>query len=103
MRPPMKKCPFCGNSKVRIVDYPIGASVECSECETIGPAGDSKQDARDKWNNRPHNQGLITDQAPDSGLSHCNTCHEPILNGALSLSANPYFSTASRPLHQSSL
>lgn len=44
----LKPCPFCGSTELVIVE--IGVWVECKGCKTLGPDGNSEQEALEKWN-----------------------------------------------------
>lgn len=41
-------CPFCGSSKVRLVNY--DENVFCHRCSAMGPIGNSPEDTVELWN-----------------------------------------------------
>ena len=46
----LKSCPFCGGERVEY--EPTRDSVYCLDCEALGPAYSSKDDAIAAWNRR---------------------------------------------------
>lgn len=60
----LKPCPFCGSNdcesiflrdELAIEDGRVIHSwydVECMDCESSGPVGNSREDAKTKWNER---------------------------------------------------
>lgn len=49
----IEPCPFCQHDDVEIDEIRIGQfSVDCPECEAIGPIKDSEMEAIDAWNKR---------------------------------------------------
>ncbi len=51
----LKPCPFCGIEDAEIYadgdwDYYI---VECCNCDSVGPGGNTKEEAIKSWNTRP--------------------------------------------------
>ena len=56
----IKPCPFCG-SDTEVFFYEIGyAYIEClnDECMAMGPDGNTKEEAIQKWNQRPYDYDM---------------------------------------------
>lgn len=45
-------CPFCGSSFITKCETSIDHAFECQDCSTVGPEGDTEDEARAKWNKR---------------------------------------------------
>jgi Lar family restriction alleviation protein len=51
MKTKLHPCPFCGSSKVRILDYHTEAHVgECRKCGATGPLKNTGRKAVNAWN-----------------------------------------------------
>jgi Lar family restriction alleviation protein len=59
----IESCPFCGAGIVHLQEIDTdGWAVVCEACGVIGPMGQGKLDATDRWNRRftlARNLGLI--------------------------------------------
>lgn len=48
-----RKCPFCGNTNLAVIDvYGEDFYVECLTCTTCGPSGETDEEAITAWNKR---------------------------------------------------
>jgi len=58
----LKPCPFCGSSRVAVVD----SFVQCGTCSAAGPYASSEEKAVQRWNNRvePKAQEGVNPSAP---------------------------------------
>lgn len=52
----LNQCPFCGSTFLEAKDQCVTYAVECGDCLALGPEGETKEEAREKWNTRtmPH-------------------------------------------------
>jgi len=66
MKEQLKPCPFCGKNNLKITQdnaiEPIFFFVICILCECEGPSRDTKKDAATKWNNRPFEKDMPTQE-----------------------------------------
>lgn len=53
-------CPFCGSDDVHTQRYNICYSVECFNCECLGPSGTTADEAAQKWNTRHQSPGRVS-------------------------------------------
>lgn len=69
-------CPFCGEYQLYSANLfnPARYVIECFACKAVGPAGESRTQARDLWDNRPR-------QPEPRYLT--KTCHGRMDNGNL--------------------
>lgn len=53
----IKTCPFCGSEAIDDFALPNTYWIQCTNqaCLAMGPWGESKQDAIDRWNERKDN------------------------------------------------
>jgi Lar family restriction alleviation protein len=61
-------CPFCGADTGRLEEVDVeGLAVVCQGCGGIGPTGQGRMDATDRWNHRytlAANLGLLRPTQP---------------------------------------
>ncbi len=54
----LKPCPFCGENEQEIIELGLGGTedwaiyVRCEYCGAFGPPADSRQGAKETWNER---------------------------------------------------
>ena len=46
----LKPCPFCGRELLSIEGWKDLFWIECINCQTEGPSGETKAEAIEKWN-----------------------------------------------------
>lgn len=44
------ECPFCGNSRLLMLDSGDAFRVSCNDCRCNGPSGSNPAEALDRWN-----------------------------------------------------
>lgn len=51
----LKKCPFCGNGNIYVIDEIDWFYASCYECGAEGPTKDTYKEAINTWNKRINN------------------------------------------------
>ena len=54
----LKPCPFCGRELLSIEGWKDLFWIECFNCQTEGPSGETKAEAIEAWNRRTENGNL---------------------------------------------
>jgi len=72
----LHQCPFCNaeRSWIKIKKLEDGYRAHCKRCKSEGPVGDSKEIAKNFWNNR---FGMI-EMLPDVRCDECNKIMQSI-------------------------